>query len=92
MYLLHWLCCLHVASGVSQVVLVVKNLPTSAGDKRHVGLIPQWKRSPGGGPSNLLQYSCLENPVDSRAWRSTVQKVTKSRTQLKLLSMCAHSV
>ena len=24
--------------------------------------IPGWGRSPGGGHSNPLQYSCLENP------------------------------
>ena len=36
------------------------------------GLIPGWGRSPGGGNSNPLQYSCLENPVDGGAWRATV--------------------
>ena len=25
-------------------------------------------RSPGGGQVNLLQYSCLENPMDREAW------------------------
>ena len=39
----------------------VKNLPVSAGD---VGLIPGSGRSPGEGNGNLLQYSCLENPMD----------------------------
>ena len=37
-----------------------------------------------------LQYFCLENPMDRGAWRLTVYGVTKSRTQLKWLSMHAH--
>ena len=51
----------------SQVVLMVKNLPASAGDVRDVGLIPGSGRSPGGGHGNPLQYSCLENPMDRAA-------------------------
>ena len=31
---------------------------------------------------NPLQYSCLENPMDKGAWRATIQRVTKSWTQL----------
>ena len=34
-------------------------------------------RSPGGGNGIPLQYSCLENPVDRRAWWATVHGVTK---------------
>ena len=48
-----------------QVVLVVKNLPANAGDVRGMGLIPGWGRSPGGGYGNPLQYSCLENVMDT---------------------------
>ena len=40
------------ASGASQVVLVVKNPSTKAGDIRDVGLIPRWGISPGGGHGN----------------------------------------
>ena len=29
-----------------------------------LGFIPGLGRSPGGGHSNLLQYFCLENPID----------------------------
>ena len=50
--------------GASQVVLVVKNLPASAGDVRDTGSIPGSGRSPGGRHENPLQYSCLENPMD----------------------------
>ena len=31
------------------------------------GLIPGWRRSPGEGNGNLLQYSCLENSMDREA-------------------------
>ena len=43
-------------------------------------------QSPGEGNSNPLQYSCLENPMDSGAWQATVHDVTKSWTRLKQLS------
>jgi len=69
------------------VVLVVKNLLANAGNVRDMGLIPGSGRSPGGGQGNLLQYSCLENPMDRGAWWAMVHKVAKSRTQLKQLSM-----
>ena len=52
---------------ISQVVLVVKNLPASAGDVRDTGLIPRSERSTGVGNGNPLQYSCLENPMDGGA-------------------------
>ena len=52
----------------SQVALGVKNPP--AGDVKDMGSIPGSGRSPGGGHSNPLQYSCLENPVDREAWRA----------------------
>ena len=61
----------------SQVVLVVKNLPTSAGDIRDVGSIPGLRRSPGGRHGNPVQHSCLDNPMDKGAWRATVHGVTK---------------
>ena len=50
-----------------QVVLVVKNLPASAGDVRDMGLSPAPGRSPGGGHGNPLQYSCPESPMDRGA-------------------------
>ena len=37
----------------------------------------------GGGYSNPLQHSCLENLLDRGAWRATVHGVAKSWTQLK---------
>ena len=53
--------------GAPQVVLMVKNPPTNAGDIRDMGSIPGLGRSPGGGHANPLQYSCLENPMDGGA-------------------------
>ena len=58
---------------------VVKASACNAGDP---GLIPGLGRSPGEGNGNPLQYSCLENPMDGRAWWAIVHGVTKSRTQL----------
>ena len=54
--------------GASKVALVVKNLPSNAGDARDSGFISGLGRSPGGGNGNSLQYSCLENPMDKGAW------------------------
>ena len=51
---------------VSQVVLVVKNLPPNSGDIRDMGSIPGLERYPGGGHGNPLQYSCLENHIGER--------------------------
>ena len=63
---------------VSQVALLVKNLPASAGDVRDVGSTPGWGRSPGEGNGNPPQCSCLENPMERGAWRATVHVVTNS--------------
>ena len=52
------------------------------GDARDAGSISGSGRSPGGGNSNLPQYSCKENPMDRRAWRATVHRVPKRQTWL----------
>ena len=36
----------------------------------------------GEGNGTPLQYSCLENPMDRRAWKAAVQGIAKSRTGL----------
>ena len=47
-----------------------------------------WEDSPGKGNGNLLQYSCLENPMDTGAWQATVHRVTESdRTEQLTLSL-----
>jgi len=53
-----------------------KESTCNAGD---VGSVPGSEISPGEGNGNLLQYSCLENPMDRGVWRATVHGVTKSR-------------
>ena len=80
----------HTYVWASQVALVVKD-PPNAGNIRDTSSIPEWRRPPGGGHSNPLQYSCLENPVNRGAWRATIHRFTKSWTRLKQLSMHVHT-
>ena len=58
---------------------MVKNSPANAGD---AGLTPGLGGSLGGGNGNLLQYSCLGNPMDRGVWEARVHAVTKSQTRL----------
>ena len=53
---------------------MVKNPPANAGNP-WVGKIAGSERSPGGGNGNPLQYSCLGNPMDRRAWQAIVHGV-----------------
>ena len=48
-------------------------------------------RSPGGGHGNPLQYSCLGNPMDRRAWWAMVHRVRKSRTWLSNWTMTTYT-
>ena len=72
-----WVC----PDWASQVALVVKNPPANAREARGVGSIPRLGRSLGGGHSNPLQCSCLENLMDRGACRAAVHRVAKSRKQ-----------
>ena len=74
-------------SRASQVMLAVKNPPASAGGGRDTGLTPGSGRSPGGGHSNPLLYSCLESPMNTGAWRAAVHGVAKNQTGLKRPSL-----
>ena len=61
----------------------VKVFPGGSDGKESVynadlGLILGSGRSPGEGNGYPFQYSCLENSMDSRAWRARVHGVTKS--------------
>ena len=51
-------------------------------EHKRYGFNPWVGKIPGGGKANPLQYSCLENSKDRRAWRATVHAVTKSGTWL----------
>ena len=59
-----------------------KESTSNAGDAGDTGSIPGSGRSPGEENGNLLQYSCLENPMDRGAWWATVHGVAKSWTGL----------
>ena len=58
---------------------MVKKPPANAGDIRDVGLISGSGRFPGEGHV-ILQYYCLENPMDRGASWAMVHRVTKSWT------------
>ena len=57
----------------------------SAWNAGSLGLIPGLGRSPGEGNGNLLQYSCLENPIDRGAWQATVHGVARVGYNLYVL-------
>ena len=57
----------------------VKKLP--AGE---LGLISESRRSPGEENGNPLQYSCLDNPMDTGAWWATVHEVAELDTTEQL--------
>ena len=69
----------------------VKNSPANAGDAKNSGSIPGSGRSPGVGNGNLLQESCLENPMDRGAWGAAIHGVTKSRTRLSTRTHTQHT-
>ena len=50
-----------------------------AGVAGDTGSIPGSGRSPGEGHGNLLQYSCLENTMDRKAWWATGHRAAKSQ-------------
>ena len=73
LFFLHW------GSRASVVAQTVKNLPVMRED---LGSIPRLGRSPGGGPGNPLQYSCLENPHGQRSLAG-YRLWSQSQTQLR---------
>jgi len=62
----------------SLVALVVKNLPSNAGEIRDMVSILGSGRSPEGGHGNPIHYSCLKNTMDRGTWQATVCRVSKS--------------
>ena len=65
------------SSSGSEMTLAVKNL--FAMQEAQVRSLAQ-EDSPGEGNGYLLQYSCLENPMDRGAWWAIVHEVSKSQT------------
>ena len=72
-------------------LMEVKGFPGGSVSKGSVcntedlGLIPGLGRSPGEGNSNPLQYSCLENPMDSGAWWATLWICFISRLKIHFI-------
>ena len=62
----------------------------SACNAGHLGSIPGLGRSPGEGNDNPLQCSCLDNPMDRGAWKSTVHGVKKNWTRLSKATKHTH--
>ena len=57
-------------------------MPANAGDTVDADSIPESRRSPTGGNSNPLQYSCQDNPMDREGWQATDPGVAKSQPRL----------
>ena len=66
---------------------MVKNPSANAGD---AGSISRSGRSPRGGNVNLLQYSCLENPLDRGAWSAKSMGSQRVRCNLATRHTCMH--
>ena len=69
------------ASTVSPA-LQADSLPTEKLRKPHY--------TDGEGNGNPLQYSCLENPKDGRAWEAAVHGIAKNRTWLSDFTFIFH--
>ena len=67
---------------------IVLGFPSGSDDKESAcntgdpGSVPGLGRSSGEENGNPLQYSCLENSMDRRAWWATDHGVTNSQTHL----------
>ena len=61
---------------------------SNAGDTGDLGSILGTGRSPGGGPGNPLEYSCLKNPKYRGVWWATVHGDCK---ELDLTEVTEHA-
>ena len=82
--ILIWVGIMWVCTYVKRWWLSGKASACNAGNAGDAGSILELGRAPGGGNSNPLQCSCLENPKDRGAWWATVHGVTKSLTWLSM--------
>ena len=71
---------------------MVNNTPASVEDARGAGLIPGSGRSSRGGNGNLLQDSCLGNPMDRGAWSATVHGGHKESDKTERLNNKCHII
>ena len=78
----------------SQMALMMKNLPANAGsirDKR-CWLHPWVRKIPWGEHGNPLQYSFLENPMNSGVWQAIVQGPKQLDTTEGTQHTCTHTL
>ena len=61
------------------MALVIKSPPANAGNVTNAGSIPGLRRSPEEGHDNPVQYSCLENPMNTGSWQATVHGAARVR-------------
>ena len=59
--------------------------------ERDADLNPGSGRSPGVGNGNIIQYSCLENPMVKGAWQATVHKFKQSDTTEVVFQTVRHN-
>ena len=81
-----WLCSWAAYSPGFPDGSVVMNPPPNAGATGDKDSLPGLGRSPGGGNGNPLQYSCLGNPMDRRAWWATAHGAAKELDMSELLN------
>ena len=68
---------------------VVENLPAKQ-EIQEMDLIHGSGRSPGGRNGSPLQYSCLENPMDTGASGATVHGVAESDMTIEIWHTYTH--
>ena len=73
---------IHVATLFCNTIIYNMGFPGSSDGKEFTYNAEDLGRSPGEGNGNLLQYSCLGNPVDRGTWKATVHGVAKSQIWL----------
>ena len=71
-------------------ILVKWGVMLTSKELREVWINSCMNSSPGEGSGTLLQYSCLENPMDGGAWWAAVHGVAGSRTWLSELTFTFH--
>ena len=95
MYMAESLCCSHET--IRTLFINWLGFPSGSVGKEsacsagNVGSISGSGKFPEGGHGTVLQYSCLENPMDRGAWQTTVLGVTKSQTRLQQVSTHTHT-
>ena len=76
----HWKSCVCISVSIRIGLPWGLNGKESAYNAGDAGWVPGLGRSPEERNGNLLQYSCLENPMNRGAWWAAVHGVAKSRT------------